>query len=185
MTGSAGFAVGTRGVAAAVGALVVASAVVGCARSVEGVAVPAGTGGGGISQEFAELLTECDAVADTKIAETVGVEYVHQGFYGAICRWEGDGPAGVVKVTFNWFETGSLDRERTAAEELGYPVENTSVEGRRALQVRRPDDPLSCGVTAGDSTTGIFGWWVQYTTGGPDPCEAAATLARLTLNLSN
>lgn len=160
--------------------------VAGCARSIEGRAVPQGAGGGpGLSAEFTKLLTECDAVADDKIAETVGAAAVYRGFFGAICRWEGDSPAGVVKVTFNWFETGSLDHERNAGEELGYSVENTTVEGRRALQMRRPNDPLSCGVSAGAATTGIFGWWVQYATGGADPCEAAATLARLTLNLSS
>ncbi|HET8992354.1 MULTISPECIES: DUF3558 family protein [unclassified Rhodococcus (in: high G+C Gram-positive bacteria)] len=160
--------------------------ITGCARSIEGRAVPQGAGGGpGLSAEFTKLLTECDAVADEKIAETVGAAAVYRGFFGAICRWEGDGPSGVVKVTFNWFETGSLDHERKAGDELGYTVEDTTVEGRRALQMRRPNDPLSCGISAGAATTGIFGWWVQYTTGGTDPCEAAATLARLTLNLSS
>jgi len=172
--------------AVAVGAVVLSALVTaGCGRSIEGRPIPAGNGAGGASSEFADLLTECDAVTEQKIAETVGVDSVYRGFFGAICRWEGDGPAGVVKVTFNWFETGSLDREREAGEELGYSVEGTTVEGRRALQMRRPNDASSCGVTAGDSTTGIFGWWVQYTSSGADPCEAAATLARLTLNLSN
>lgn len=172
-------------IAAAVALLSVAVTTAGCGRSIEGQPIPAGAGAGGASSEFTDLLTECDAVAEEKIAETVGADSVYRGFFGAICRWEGEGPAGVVKVTFNWFESGSLDREREAGEELGYSVENTTVEGRRALQLRRPNDPLSCGVTAGDSTTGIFGWWVQYASSGADPCEAAATLARLTLNLSN
>lgn len=165
--------------------LAVATLLTGCTRSVEGRAVQQGAGGGGISTEFTKLLTECDAVADDQIAETVGADYVYRGFFGAICRWEGEGPAGVVKVTFNWFETGSLDHERDAAERLGYSVDDTTVEGRRALQMRRPADESSCGVSSGASTTGIFGWWVQYPAGGPDPCEAAATLARLTLNLSS
>ncbi|MGN0042906.1 DUF3558 domain-containing protein [Rhodococcus sp. (in: high G+C Gram-positive bacteria)] len=164
---------------------VCATVLTGCSRTIEGRAVQEGAGGGGNTEEFTRLLTECDAVADPQIAEAVGAEAVYRGFFGAICRWEGDGPGGVVKVTFNWFETGSLDHERSAAEHLGYTVENTTVEGRRALQMRRPDDPSSCGVSSGASTTGIFGWWVQYQGGGPDPCEAAATLARLTLNLSS
>lgn len=165
--------------------MAVAVLLTGCARSIEGRAVPEGAGGGGPSAEFTKLLTECDAVSDEQLAETVGATGVFRGFFGAICRWDGDGPTGVVKVTFNWFETGTLEHERSAAEELGYTVENTTVEGRRALQLRRPDDPLSCGISAGASTTGIFGWWVHYTAGGADPCEAAATLARLTLNLSS
>ncbi|MEE2033294.1 DUF3558 domain-containing protein [Rhodococcus chondri] len=181
MSGAAG-----RRIFAAVAALVaVAGLLTGCTRSIDGRAVAEGAGGGGRSAEFTKLLTECDAVSDEQIAETVGAAAVFRGFFGAICRWDGDGPTGVVKVTFNWFETGTLDNERSAGEELGYTVENTTVEGRRALQMRRPGDPLSCGISAGASTTGIFGWWVQYTAGGADPCEAAATLARLTLNLSS
>lgn len=170
--------------AALTAALATGALLTGCTRTVDGRAVPEGIGGGA-GAEFTRLLTECDAVADEKIAEAVGADYVLRGFFGAICRWDGEGPTGVVKITFNWFETGSLDHERAAGEGLGYEVENTTVEGRRALQMRRPGDPLSCGVSSGASTTGIFGWWVQYTSGGVDPCEAAATLARLTLNLSS
>jgi len=170
--------------ALAAAALAAGGLLTGCTRTIEGRAMPEGIGGGA-GTEFTRLLTECDAVADDRIAEAVGADYVYRGFFGAICRWDGDGPAGVVKVTFNWFETGSLDHERAALDHLGYEVADTSVEGRRALQMRRPGDPLSCGVTSGASTTGIFGWWVQYGAGGPDPCEAAAELARLTLNLSS
>lgn len=79
-----------------------------------------------------------------------------------------------MKVTFNWFETGSLDHERKAGEELGYTVENTTVEGRRALQMRRPNDPLSCGVSAGAATTGIFD-------GGSSTRPVAPTRVRLLL----
>lgn len=171
-------------VAAFCALLAVLLALTACSRSVDGTPVPEG-GGDGAWSEFTRLLTECDAVTDEQIADTVGAEAIYRGFFGAICRWEGDGPAGVVKVTFNWFETGSLDHERAAAEGLGYEVADTTVEGRRALQLRRPGDSASCGVTSGASTSGIFGWWVQYGGGGPDPCEAAATLARLTLNLSS
>lgn len=173
-----------RFVVSVVGLLVTVLVLGGCARTIEGEAVPEG-GSSGAWSEFTRLLTECDALTDQQIADTVGADAVYRGFFGAICRWEGNGPTGVVKITFNWFETGSLDRERTAAQGLGYEIADTTVEGRRAIQLRRPGDPASCGVSSGASTTGIFGWWVQYGTGGPDPCEAAATLARLTLNLSS
>ncbi|MBH0119497.1 DUF3558 domain-containing protein [Rhodococcus sp. NPDC003382] len=176
-----------RTAAAVLAAVVAGGALAGCSRTIEGRAVQEGAGGGGASAEFTKLLTECDAVTDEQIAESVGSDYVLRGFFGAICRWDGDGPSGPVKVTFNWFETGALDTEREAGERLGYAVENTTVEGRRALLMRRPADPHSCGVSANASTVGIFGWWVQYVPGSahPDPCEAAATLARLTLNLSS
>jgi hypothetical protein len=31
----------------------------------------------------------------------------------------------------------------------------------------------------------VVGWWVQFTAAAADPCEAASTLADLTLNLSS
>lgn len=177
----------TRAAVAMLACVVAGGVLAGCGRTVEGRAVQVGAGGGGASTEFTKLLTECDAVTDDQIAQSVGSDYVLRGFFGAICRWDGDGPTGPVKVTFNWFETGTLDTERATGERLGYTVDNTTVEGRRAIQMRRPADPASCGVSANASTVGIFGWWVQYAPGAghPDPCEAAATLARLTLNLSS
>jgi len=167
--------------------LALAAVLAGCGSTIEGQAVPEGAGAGGASAEFTRLLTECDAVTDEQIAEAVGVEAIERGFFGAICRWDTAGAGATAKVTFNWFETGSLDTERGTAQRLGYAVENTTVEGRRAVLMRPPDDPASCGISAGASTTGIFGWWVQYAPGSapPDPCAAAVTLARLTLDLSS
>lgn len=135
---------------------------------------------------FTKLLTECDAVADDTIAETVGGDAIVRGFFGAICRWDVAGPGGIVKVTFDWFENGALGAERDAAVGMDYTVEEFSVQGRAALKIRRPDDAGSCGVTAGSPDSGVVGWWVQFAPGsaGPDPCEAATTLMDLTIDLS-
>ena len=159
--------------------------VAGCAQTVEGTARPASFAGSG-GQEFTELLTECDAVSDDQIAETTGADAIERGFFGAICRWDLVGSAGTVKVTFNWFESGTLAAERAADEKMMYTVTDTTVQGRKAIQAQRPNDPDSCGVSAGADRDGIFGWWVQYQPGAahPDPCQAAAKLADLTLNLS-
>ncbi|QII05270.1 DUF3558 domain-containing protein [Rhodococcoides fascians A25f] len=159
--------------------------VAGCAQTVEGTPRPASFGGSG-SQEFTKLLTECDAVSDDQITETVGAEDIARGFFGAICRWDLIGSAGIVKVTFNWFESGTLAAERAADEKMTYTVSDTTVQGRKAIQAQRPNDSASCGVSAGADRDGIFGWWVQYQpdVAHPDPCQAAAKLADLTLNLS-
>lgn len=159
--------------------------VAGCTESVEGTAMPASFGGSG-GREFTKLLTECDAVSDDRIRETVGADAIARGFFGAICRWDLTGPAGVVKVAFNWFESGTLAAERTTDEKLSYTVTDTTVQGRKAFQAQRPNDSASCGVTSGADSAGIFGWWVQYRpdVSHPDPCQAAAKLADLTLNLS-
>ncbi|TSD95071.1 DUF3558 domain-containing protein [Skermania sp. ID1734] len=165
--------------------VVAVGALAGCSQTVTGTAMPAGSAnpGGG---KFRDLLHECDAVSDDQIAKTVGADSIERGFFGAICRWDATGPSGEVKVTFNWFETGSLEVERATLQKLHYGMKDITVQGRKAIQEQPPNDPDSCGVTAGAADTGIIGWWVQYRPGSthPDPCQAAQKLAELTLNLS-
>ncbi|NLE78380.1 MAG: DUF3558 domain-containing protein, partial [Rhodococcus sp.] len=157
-----------RAAVAAVTALIVA----GCTSTVEGTPQPEGSGGvaAGELGDFTRLLEECNALTDEKIAEVIGADAIVRGFFGAICRWDAVGAMGTTSVTFNWFETGSLETERSVADGLGYEVSNISIEGRRALAVRQPADPGSCNVTAGSPSGGVFGWWVQYGAGGGDPC---------------
>ncbi|EOM75576.1 DUF3558 domain-containing protein [Rhodococcus rhodnii] len=165
-------------VAAAVG--VVAS---GCGTTVPGT--PVAEGGGADLSGFTDLLRECDVVADPDIAATVGADAIVRDFFGAICRWSAVGAGGLVKITFDWFETGSLDTEEQTARRLGYAVEQTTIEGRRAIVVTRPGDPGSCGTTLGAPSAGVVGWWVQYPSGGGDPCAAATRLAELTVDVAN
>ena len=157
----------------------------GCSTTVQGTPT-AQQFDSGTDSAFTDLLTECDAVADDRITETVGGDAIQRGFFGAICRWDVAGPNGIVKVTFNWFENGSLDAERDANEKMMYSVEDITVQGRKAIRSQPPNDPGSCGVTAGSPDSGVVGWWVQYLpgSGSPDPCEAATTLMDLTINLS-
>lgn len=116
----------------------------GCASTVAGTPTPVGATEPGASSRFAALLTECDVVPPEKIAEAVGGDSIERGFFGAICRWTVGGPSGPVRVTFNWFETGGLDIERRTSEQLGYAVQDITVEGRRAVLSRPPQDPGSC-----------------------------------------
>ncbi len=167
-----------------VAATAAAAMLAGCGNTITGTPSPAGSVG--TNEKFRNLLTECDAVNDQQIADAVGGNSIERGFFGAICRWDVGGPIGNVKVTFNWFESGSLDVERTTLEKLKYSTKDVTIEGRRAIQAQPPNDPDSCGVTAGAPDQGIIGWWVQYRPGSshPDPCAAATKLAELTLNLS-
>ena len=174
-----------------------AIALTGCSQTTDGKAYPAGGAPTSTSQayvaegdqpgrQFRNLLTECDTVTDEEIAKAVGGEDISRIFFGAICRWDVTGSSGSIKVTFNWFENGSLEVERSTLDKLKYIVTETNIQGRRALQEQRPNDPDSCGVTAGAPDSGIIGWWVQYVPGFPhgDPCAAATKLTELTLNLA-
>ncbi|OYD68876.1 DUF3558 domain-containing protein [Rhodococcus sp. OK302] len=156
----------------------------GCGSVVTGKPQAEGAYGGSGSQQFADILKECEAVTNPQIASAVGADAVERGFFGAICRWDGVSPAGPVKVTFNWFETGTADHELAAFEYLGYAVEKISVKGSAAYLVRQPADPQSCGLTAGAPAGGVFGWWVREPAGGTDACAAATKLGELTLNIS-
>lgn len=175
------------GAARVIAALSVTILAAGCSSTIEGTPRVEGAydGEAGDLGDFTNLLQECNAVADDKIAEVVGADAIVRGFFGAICRWDAVGASGTTKVTFDWFETGSLDTERSTAEKLGYKATDITVQGRRAIMIEQPADPGSCNVTAGSPSGGVFGWWVQYGAGGGDPCGAATTLAELTLDLSS
>lgn len=164
--------------------LALSSVLAGCSTTVSGS--PTAESFERTGSEFTDLLTECDAVTDETIAEIVGGDAIARGFFGAICRWDVAGPDGIVKVTFNWFENGSLDAEREANDRLGYTIEDITVQGSRALRIAQPDDPAACGVTAGSPDSGVVGWWVQYEPVSPtsNPCEAATALMERTIDRS-
>jgi len=173
-----------RGIRAATwffAAVVVAASVAGCGRTIEGTAHPVG-GSQSVNTDFDKLLRECEVVSIDEISETVGASSITPSFNGAICMW--DFSRGM--VTLNWYEMGTLANEKSNNERLGYSSEPVMVQGRQALQVHRPNDPHSCGVTASAADTGVIGWWVNYQPGGhKDPCEGAKKLVELTLNLAN
>lgn len=175
---------------AATAALLLTAGLAGCAEKVEGNAQPLGGGGGGeaINTDFDKLLRECDVVASDKIGEIVGnATYVQDSFSGAICMWEiEDAPGGGAMATLNWYEMGTLNNEKATNDKLGYLTGDITVQGRRALQVRRPGDNDSCGVTAPAADVGVVGWWINYKPGSshPDPCAAAQKLVELTLDLA-
>jgi hypothetical protein len=181
----------------AVAVILTALALTGCSKAIEGQAFPVGgapvdPADGYVAQgdepgrQFRNLLTECDTVTDEEIMKAVDSTAIERIFFGAICRWDLSGSSGNTKVTFNWFEIGSLEVERTTLEKLKYTITDITIQGRRAIQMQRPGDPDSCGVTAGAPDQGIIGWWVQFRPGSPhpDPCAAAVKLTELTLNVA-
>ncbi|MFD6393906.1 DUF3558 domain-containing protein [Nocardia sp. NPDC055029] len=175
---------------AATAALLLTAGLAGCAEKVQGNAQPLGGGGGGeaINTDFDKLLRECDVVASDKIGEIVGnASFVQDSFSGAVCMWEiEDAPGGGAMATLNWYEMGTLNNEKATNDKLGYLTGDITVQGRRALQVRRPGDNDSCGVTAPAADVGVVGWWINYKPGSahPDPCAAAQKLVELTLDLA-
>lgn len=176
---------GVRASAFAVLALLVGMTAGGCGSTVPGTAVPAGSSGGGVNMNFDKLLRECDVVKDRDIAEVTGAQQVFSSFNGAVCMWDLMGTPGTGMATLNWYEMGSLRNEQTNNDRLGYTTTDITVQGRRALQVQRPNDPDSCGVEAPAADVGVIGWWVNYAPGAhPDPCAGAKKLAEMTLKIA-
>ncbi|GGK50026.1 DUF3558 domain-containing protein [Nocardia camponoti] len=168
-----------------------ALAIAGCGQTIDGNPKALGEGGGPsapINTKFDKLMRECDAVDEAKIGEVVGnAKLVQTSFSGAVCMWDvEDAPGGTAMVSLNWYEMGTLNNEKTNNDRLGYLTGDVTVQGRRALQVRRPGDNDSCGVTAPAADVGIIGWWINYRPGSshPDPCVGAQKLVELTLDLA-
>src|SRR5699024_1090122 len=111
-----------RAAGAAVCLLAACLTLAGCSRTVSGDAAAGGAGEGAAAQEYARLLEECAVVPEGAIAQTTGVRVLVKTFSGAVCRWRS--PDGATDVQLNWFESGTLDREKSVAERLGYSAES-------------------------------------------------------------
>jgi hypothetical protein len=155
----------------------------GCARTVDGAAMKAGTGGsrGGAAQQYPNLLKECDVLTTDILAKTVGADPldIQSTFVGAICRWQALSTTGLVDITRFWFEQGSLENERKVAETYKYEIESRAINGIAAIVMRGSDPGGGCGVAA--DAAGVVGWWVNPQTPGTDACAQAIKLMELTL----
>ncbi|MBW0273384.1 hypothetical protein ATM97_25210 [Nocardia sp. MH4] len=164
------------------------TALAGCGRTVPGAPAAVGEGGGGsaVNVDFDKLLRECEVLTEEQMAEAVGGDaQFNDSFVGAVCMWDVVGaPGGGAKLTLNWYEHGSLNVERQTYQKLGYNSAITTIQGASAVEIRRPGDPDSCGVSAKAADAGVVGWWINYRAGSahPDPCPVAAKLVELTLN---
>jgi Protein of unknown function (DUF3558) len=170
------------GTAAALAALTL---LLGCTRTVEGTAAMEGTGdvprNNDSERQYPNLLKECEVLTEDILAKTVGADPldIQSTFVGAVCRWQAANPSGLIDITRFWFELGSLDNERTTAEQLEYQIENRSIAGVPSI-IMRPNDPNgSCGVAS--DAAGVVGWWVNPQTPGTDACAMAIKLMELTL----
>lgn len=171
------------GSAAVVAALAVLT---GCANTVDGTAMKAGSGStprnDNSAQQYPNLLKECDVLTSDVLAKTVGADPldIQSTFVGAVCRWQAANPAGLIDITRLWFEQGSLDNERKVAEALQYQIESRSINGIASIVMRVPNDPNGgCGVAS--DAAGVVGWWVNPQAPGIDACAQAIKLMELTL----
>lgn len=171
----------TAGIVAALVAPVLLS---GCAKTVSGSAMKAGTGpsrGDNSADKYPNLLKECDVLTADVLAKTVGADPldIQSTFVGAVCRWQAANPAGLIDITRFWFEQGSLNNERKVAENLKYKIENKSINGVASIIMRGNDPNGGCGVAS--DAAGVVGWWINPQAPGIDACGQATKLMELTL----
>ena len=123
----------------------------------------------------------CGLLLDSSVQQTLGADHIVRPYSGAVCQYVLMQGNKTVDVTFSWFEAGSLDRERTLANERGATVTDTDVERHKAFLARRDTTGVACSATAA-AGTGVLSWWVQFrgqSTG--DPCKDAEKLLSATL----
>lgn len=156
-----------------------------CAQTVGGTAQRADSGVPDADRSYGYLDDSCGLLDDISVQETLGADTVMRPYSGAVCQYilsRGSGATGTtVDVTFSWFDSGSLDRERDLAVARGAVVNDIVVERHDGFSARRDSTGTACSATAA-AGSGVLSWWVQFRgqrTG--DTCAEAEKLLSATL----
>jgi len=155
--------------------------VAGCSQTVSGTARRAQPGVPDPNRSYGYVDDRCGLLADGSIQEVIGADDVVRPYSGAVCQYVLSRDSALIDVTFSWFESGDIDRERALATERGAKVTEKVVERHVAFLARRDTTGAACSATAA-AGTGVLSWWVQVrgqTTG--DPCKEAEKLLSATL----
>jgi hypothetical protein len=123
----------------------------------------------------------CGLLVDSSIQQAIGADHIVRPYSGAVCQYVMARGDAMVDVTFSWYETGSLDRERVLATERGATITDKVVERHQAFLARRDTKGAACSATAA-AGTGVLSWWVQFRgKANGDPCPDAEKLLTATL----
>jgi hypothetical protein len=155
--------------------------VAGCAQTVSGTARRAQPGVPDPNRSYGYVDDRCGLLVDSSIQEIIGADNVVRPYSGAVCQYVLVRASAMIDVTFSWFETGSLDRERALAGERGAKLTDKVVERHQAFLARRDTTGAACSATAA-AGTGVLSWWVQFRgQHSGDPCQDAEKLLSATL----
>ncbi len=165
----------------AVVAVIAVVTVAGCSETVSGTARRAPFAVPDPNRSYGYVDDRCGLLVDSSIQEAIGADHILRPYSGAVCQYVLARGSAMVDVTFSWYETGSLDRERALAIERGATVTEKVVERHQAFLARRDTTGAACSATAA-AGTGVLSWWVQFR-GQPngDPCKDAEKLLTATL----
>lgn len=163
----------------AVTALVAAN---GCSHTVGGTARQAPLGAAEPGRNYGYADNRCGLLDDSSVQTMVGAQEVVRPYSGAVCQYVLSRSPVMIDVTFSWFDTGSLGRERMLAAQLGEQVSDTEVERHQAFLARRSTTGVQCSATAAVNP-GVLSWSVQFRNqSAGDPCPAAERLLSATLS---
>jgi hypothetical protein len=165
----------------AVVAVIAVVTVAGCSQTVSGTARRAPFAVPDPNRSYGYVDDRCGLLVDGSIQQAMGADHIVRPYSGAVCQYVLARGSAMVDVTFSWYETGSLDRERTLATERGATVTEKVVERHQAFLARRDITGAACSATAA-AGTGVLSWWVQFRgQHNGDPCTDAEKLLTATL----
>jgi hypothetical protein len=162
-------------------AAVATAAVAACAQTVEGTARRAQSAVPDPNRSYGYVDDRCGLLVDGSIQQAIGADHIVRPYSGAVCQYVLSRGSAMVDVTFSWYETGNLDRERGLAAERGATITDKIVERHQAFLARRDTTGAACSATAA-AGTGVLSWWVQLRgQRAGDPCKDAEKLLTATL----
>ena len=165
----------------AVVAVIAVVTVAGCSQTVSGTARRSQSSVPDPNRSYGYVDDRCGLLVDSSIQQAMGAEHIARPYSGAVCQYVLARGSAMVDVTFSWYETGSLDRERSLAAERGATVTEKVVERHQAFLARRDTTGAACSATAA-AGTGVLSWWVQLRgQSDGDPCKDAEKLLTATL----
>jgi hypothetical protein len=165
----------------AVVAVIAVVTVAGCSQTVSGTARRAPFAVPDPNRSYGYVDDRCGLLVDGSIQQAMGADHIVRPYSGAVCQYVLARGSAMLDVTFSWYETGSLDRERTLATERGATVTEKVVERHQAFLARRDITGAACSATAA-AGTGVLSWWVQFRgQHNGDPCTDAEKLLTATL----
>src|SRR5258708_39318212 len=157
--------------AVAVVAVTAVVTVAGCSQTVSGTARRAQFAVPDPNRSYGYVDDRCGLLVDSSIQQAIGADRIVRPYSGAVCQYvlaRGSGPdvgaaarPAMIDVTFSWYETGSLDRERALATQRGATVTGKVVERHQAFLARRDTPAAACPATAAAGAGGLS-WGVQY-----------------------
>jgi hypothetical protein len=155
--------------------------VAGCSQTVSGTARRAESAVPDATRSYGYVEDRCGLLVDGSIQQAIGADHIVRPYSGAVCQYVLARGSAMVDVTFSWYETGNLNRERTLASERGATITEKVVERHQAFLARRDTTGAACSATAA-AGTGVLSWWVQFRgQSNGDPCKDAEKLLIATL----